>query len=279
MADSLDNMVRVIRNVYNAVFETAEIKKSNTVYRYSVTSQSGILVSEDAALLRDVTGLYARAYTALENSGDPYDAEDGLISGVEVKIPDKSVAPIAQGWIFFKFTPSWAGGSPPHTTPYLFSNQPLSTVGWNIRYESGAWTLNYVVTTPESASVAYTHAADEQITVAASWAHPGDLKVWVNAIAPDTHTITKALIPEIDDHHIGWSGIDPGNELEATVQQVVAGIGTLTDDIVLALRDMPADATIYDIPEPVTTLPSFLWNGASLEHEPFGIYGESLYGP
>lgn len=288
MADNLDafgNMVRSIRNLYNGVFETAKVQKRNEPYRNSVTSRGGILMADTLTELYEVTGLVARAYQDITSEGTPYDDEDGIVAGNELLLPDNSVLTPSQGWIFARVRPSYAYNTSPNSYNMIVdwsasANERITMLYNATNQKWSLWHTTDAGATTNHVEQTYNHAADELIEILVAWKTNGNASLWMQGLSVVTNGIPSGKIPAVSaaEIYLGVDRVTMANELEGLVDLMVMGIGEVTDDDAELFYAMPATPTIYEIPNNGTTLPSFLWLGNSLDHEPFGVAGEALAG-
>lgn len=285
--NAFGNMVRVIRNIYNAVFETAQASKRNSPFRMSDTTASGLLIGQkDVGVMQGILG---RIWSTLVNAGTAYDDATGIVAGVTIRLANGDSRPLVHpsqganfdtGWIMARFTPSWASASPPTSPVYVFNNASGALRGIQLRFASGAWTGAYdtsVVNRTRS------HTAGTKMTVIFAYSKSGNyLRLWVNTDAMQSSTIAAAVITQgaqvID---IGYAAHDASKELKAVVHLFAMGTGVLTDEMATLLKAMPDGANQFQFPLSTNAQLSFLWDGGenlTSQNDNFslGVVGVSL---
>lgn len=285
--NAFGNMVRVIRNLYNAVFETAQASKRNSPFRMSDTTASGLLIGQkDVGVMQGILG---RIWSALANSGTAYDDATGIVAGVTIRLDNSDSGPLEHtsqgvnfdtGWIMARFTPSWASATPPTSPVYVFNNASGVLRGIQLRFASGAWTGAYdtsVVNRTRS------HTAGTKMTVIFAYSKANNyLRLWVNTDAMQTSTIAAAVIVQgAQAINIGYAAHDAAKELKAVVHLFAMGTGVLTDEMATLLKAMPDGANQFQFPLATEAQLSFIWDGGenlSSQNDNFslGIVGVSL---
>jgi hypothetical protein len=283
--NAFDNMVRVIRNVYNAVFETASIQKRNQPYRMSVTTRSGILVGEIAAGL--VQALIARAWGGLILDAGTYSPGGGIISTTQLRTANSlhlghpsQPTIVDNGWVMLRFTPSWASGAPPYASVYAWSYHVSGLI--SLTYNGGNWIVNY---SGSNVSVAGSHAIGQKVTIIFAWSKTNNfLRIWRDSAAMVAATLPAAGLAisglATQPSYIGGSASFPTQGLGGTVQLAAWGTGVLTDDMATILKTAEDGADQYEFPLQMEAQLSFLWDGQIIDNPgsvyPLGVVGVSI---
>jgi hypothetical protein len=278
--NAFDNMVRVVRNVYNAVFETATIQKRNSPYRMSVTTRSGILIGEIAAGL--IQALIARVWGGVTLFAGTYSAGGGITSTTQIRLESSlqlghpsQVSTIDAGWIMIRFTPSWASGSPPYSPVYAW-RYPGGII---LSYVGGNWVGEYNTST---VSVAGSHAIGQKVNLIFAWNKTGNfLRIWRDNAAMVQATLPAAALTNSNLSNsftqIGYHGGDINKGLGATIQLLAWGTGVLTDDMATILKTAADGADQYEFPLQMEAQLSFLWDGQVIDN-PGSVYSLGVVG-
>ena len=282
------NMVRVIRNVYNAVFETAKASRRNSPFRMSDTTASGLMVGDlDSGVMQGILG---RVWSPLVNTGGTaYVAATGIVDNVNIKLEANDSEPLTHGsqgvnwdtgWIMARFTSSWASATPPTTPVYVFNNAGAAVRGIQLRFAAGAWTGAYDTSV---VSRTRSHTALTKMTVIFAYSKSQNyLRIWVNADAMVVATVAAAVIPQSAEAiNIGFATHDAGKELHSIVHLFAMGTGVLTDDMATLLKAMPDGANQFQFPIATEAQLSFIWDGGDIltsdkDNFSLGIAGVSL---
>jgi hypothetical protein len=283
------NMIRVIRNMYNAVFETATAAKRNTPFRMSTTTTSGIVIGQVAA--GAFQGILGRIWSPLVNTGaTTYVAATGIVDNVNIKLQALDSEPLSHpsqganwdtGWIMARFTPSWASASQPTNPVYVFNNAGAGVPGIQLYYQSPNWVGVYGTST---VSRGHTWAGGPpKITVFFAWSKSQNyLRAWASNFAMASNTVSSAVVARSAEAiNIGFATHDAGKELHAKVHLYAMGTGVLTDEMVTLLKAMPDGANQFQFPVATEAQLSFLWDGGDVltsdqDNFSLGIVGVSV---
>lgn len=276
--NTFPNFVRVVRNLYNAVFEHGVAHRQNSPLRYSVSNQDIVNVSDDYLLYFSP---YLRAYADMTAAS--YTEAGGLTTGTNMRYPSKIFDDDpSQGWVFFRIQPTWVyTDDSPGQFPIVFDwnngvdgqerivlyyDTTIGTHAWGVYKRNAGGSYLGGISIPGS------HAANQWITLAFSWNLVSNT-MWVdNSVNTDGHASITLTGMANRMLAFGYGTVDgaPNVDIEAKVGYVIAGTGQLSQaayDAIVALGADPEVEQLYAI-EGIDL--SFYWKGTNLTHEGVG---------
>jgi hypothetical protein len=286
MASSINELIRIIDNLYTRVFKQGPVLQ-NTTFKKTINTTEAISLTEDEFFLNAGAIMPSVYWEPLTLSGaadgDPSDASSyGLQSTQRVQylatILKDTIGNAGVGWIAVRMLPNWVSTAVGDKTLFQLG----TTGGFELRVgyqdSTNSWYIKKGSAGQAKVLRSSTHL-NSDMTVIARWnggtvgityGQGANLQPFVNGAGGNVGASAGMF-------DIGSAGGGGTEEIQATVRWVVMGTGVLSDADAEVIHDIGnTDPTLTTLPNAGTIKPVFLWPGVDSTHEG-AKYGEALY--